>query len=138
MNADQPSEPAPPAGRDDPASTLVIPVLQETVRVEQRQVETGLVRVRTTVSEREDIVDAVLRHETLHVERVPFDVVLTQAPLVREEGDVLIIPVVEEVLVVEKRFRLTEEVRVTRSRSERPVQERVRLRTQGATVEQTP
>ena len=138
MNADQTSEPTALAGHDDQSSTLVIPVLQETMRVERRQVEAGLVRVHTTVSEREDVVDMVLAREDLHVERVPFDVVLAEAPPIREEGDVLIIPVVEEILVVEKRFRLTEEVRVTRSRTERAVQEKVLLRTETATVEQTP
>lgn len=142
MNTDQTSESmaakSTATGHGDPPSTFIIPVLQETLRVERRQVEAGLVRVRKTVSEREDVVEAVLAREELHVERVPFDLVLTQVPPIREEGDVLIIPVVEEILIVEKRFRLTEEVRVTRSRSERTVQERVRLRTEAAAVEQTP
>lgn len=137
MNTDQTSEStaakSTATGHDDPPSTFVIPVLQETLRVERRQVEAGLVRVRTTVSEREEVAEAVLAREDLHVERVPFDIILTQAPSVREEGDVLIISAVEE-----KRFRLTEEVRITRSRSERPVQERVRLRAEKAMVEQTP
>lgn len=138
MNTDQTPELGAVAGRGDPASTLVIPILQETARIERRLVETGLVRVHKTVSERDEVVEAVLMQEGLHVERVPIDRVVTEAPAVREEGDVLIIPVMEEVLVVERRLMLKEELRVTRSRGERPVRETVRLRTEEAAVEQTP
>ena len=138
MNADQKSEPDVLAGHDGSTTTVVIPVLQETARIERRQVEAGLVRIHKTVSEREDVVEALLMQEDLHVERVPINRVVAQAPPVREEEDVLIVPVMEEVLVVEKRLMLKEELRIRRDRGERPVRETVRLRTEKVTVEQTP
>lgn len=138
MTADQTPEFDALTGLDETTSTLVIPVLREVMRIERRQVETGLVRVRKTVSERDDVVEAMLMQEGLHVERIPIDRVVTEAPAVREEGDVTIIPVMEEVLVVEKRLVLKEELRIRRSRGERPMRETMRLRTEEVAIEQTP
>lgn len=138
MNADPTSEPDLLAGRDGSTTTVVIPVLQETARIERRQVEAGLVRIHKTVSEREDVVEALLMQEDLHVERIPINRVVAEAPPVREEGDVLVVPVMEEVLVVEKRLMLKEELRVRRNRGERSVRETVRLRAEQVVVEQTP
>ena len=38
-------------------------------------------------------------------------------PTIREEGDTIVIPIVEEMLVIERRLLLKEEVRVRRVRS---------------------
>jgi stress response protein YsnF len=54
---------------------------------------------------------------------------------VRQEGDLLIVPVLEEVLVVEKRLRLTEEIVLRRVRREERHREPVVLRRGRAVVE---
>ena len=54
---------------------------------------------------------------------------------IRQEGETTIYPVVEEVLVVEKRLRLVEEVHVTRRRATRQVREEVSLRHEEILVE---
>ena len=132
--------PTPPAiaGRDTVDATLVIPVLRETARIETREVESGRVRVHTTVTERDEVVEAILRQQDLHVERIPVGRVVDETPAVREEGGVVIIPVMEELLVVEKRLVLKEELRIRRSHGERSVRETVRLRTEEVSIEQTP
>ncbi|MDB5301088.1 MAG: hypothetical protein JWO87_2751, partial [Phycisphaerales bacterium] len=56
-------------------------------------------------------------------------------PEVRREGDTLIVPLVEEVLVVEKRLVLREEVRVTTRRSQTHQPQRVTLRSEEAEIE---
>jgi stress response protein YsnF len=53
------------------------------------------------------------------------------------EEDTLIIPVLEEVLVVEKRLLLKEEVRITTRRVETHAPKRVVLRREEATVERS-
>lgn len=138
MQTDETSTPDTTPGRDTVDSTLVIPVLRETARIDTRQVETGRVRVHTTVSERDEVVEAVLRQQDLHVERIPIGRVVTETPAVREEGGVVVIPVMEEILVVEKRLVLKEELRIRRSHGERSVRETVRLRTEEVAIEQTP
>lgn len=66
--------------------------------------------------------------------RVPVDQVVTEAPPIRTVGTVTIIPVLEEVLVIEKRLILKEELHVTRRVTTKEVSVPVTLRKQRATV----
>lgn len=116
--------------------TLVIPILEETLRVDVRKVEER-VSVRTKVHERDEVVDTMLRGDSLDIQRVKLDQVVETAPGVREEGDLLIIPVLEEVLVVEKRLILREEIRIRRTKQTEPAQQTVRLRREEAIVERS-
>ena len=118
------------------ADTEVIPVLREEVRVSKREVETGRVVVHKTVSERDENVEMLLRQTDVSVERVPVGRTVTEAPATREEGDVLIIPVMEEVLVVEKRLVL-KELHIRKTTSERTTHEVIRLRTENVQIEPT-
>ena len=119
------------------ADTEVIPVLREELKVSKREVETGRVTVHKTVSERDENVEMLLRQTDVSVERVPVGRTVTEAPATREEGDVLIIPVMEEVLVVEKRLVLKEELHIRKTTSERTAHEVVRLRTENVQIEPT-
>ena len=119
----------------DVAATEVIPVLREELKVSKREVETGRVVVHKTVSERDENVEMLLRRTDVSVERVPVGRTVTEAPASREEGDVLIIPVMEEVLVVEKRLILKEELHIRKTTTERTAHEVVRLRTETARIE---
>lgn len=115
-----------------------IPLAQEEAVVEKRRVETGRVRVSTTV--REDIaeVDEEAISEHIEVTRVPVGRWVDAPPPERREGDTVILPVVEEVVVVEKRLRLVEEVHLTRRRESRPVHQEVPLRREEVTIERLP
>ena len=59
-----------------------------------------------------------LYREGYSIERVKVDRLVTEPVSQRQEGDTLILPVMEEVLVVEKRMMLREEIRITRRRDE--------------------
>jgi uncharacterized protein (TIGR02271 family) len=113
----------------------VIPLTQEEVSVTTRQVETGRVRVTTRTLEHTGYAQAELVQEAVHVEHVPIGREIDVAPPIREEGDTIVIPVVEEIMVVEKRLVLREEVRITRTRSVEAVEQLVQLRTMVADVE---
>lgn len=117
------------------AAEAVIPLVEETLLLGKRQVETGRVRVSLTT----EVVEEVLR-ETLHsrraeVVRRPVGTTVAEAPPVRREGDVIIIPVVEEVLVTEKRLVLREEIHVRMIDEERVVEQPATRRVQHAAVE---
>lgn len=116
------------------AEETVIPVVAEEVEVGKRTVERGRVRVRKGVETREEEVAIPLVREEVEVERVPINRPVDAPPQPRREGDVWIVPVLEEVLVVEKRLMLKEELRITRRRVEGTARERVTLRTETATV----
>ena len=104
----------------------VIPVIQEQATVSKRVVETGKVRISKHVREYEEIVDVPHIHEEVMVERVPVDRVVEAAPEVRQEGDLTIIPVVEERYVLEKRLVLVEELHVRKERRESHHPEKVK------------
>lgn len=121
-----------------PGEEVRIPVVQEEVSVGTRKVERGGVRVHRLVNERTETVEQPTIHEHVDVERITVGRVLAddEQPQVREEGDTLIIPVVEEMLVVEKRLVLKEEVRITKHRSEEIEQVQVVLREEDVQIEQ--
>lgn len=96
----------------------VIPVVQEELDVSKRQKVTGRVRLTKTVNTRQETVDEVGFQEEVQVERLPVGKVLEAPAQVRQEGDTTVIPIMEEVLVVEKRLLLKEEIRVTKVRKE--------------------
>jgi len=98
--------------------TLVVPVIEEQVTVQTHVVETGSVELRKTVHERTEVVDQVLRREEVEIERVAINRVVDQPVAIRYEGDTTIIPILEEVLVVEKRLVLREEVHIKKLRTE--------------------
>lgn len=114
---------------------LVVPVLAETLHVDKRAVEAGRVRVSKTVQERVETVDVPLLAEEVNVERVAVNRVIESAPPIRYEGDVMIVPLVEEVLVVEKRLMLREELHITKRQTQRHDHREVTLRSEQATVE---
>lgn len=116
--------------RDDQATRerAVLPVAEEQAVVSKRTREVGQVVVHVTPQERQETVQVPLIEEHVEVERVPINRFVEGPPAVREEGNVTIVPVVEEVLVVEKRLMLREEVRITRRRVTTEHRQRVTLR----------
>ncbi len=115
----------------------VIPIVEEKAHLEKREVTTGKVRVHTRVDVVQETVRASLEEEIVEVTRVPINREIDHAPEVRTENGVTIIPVVEEVLVVEKRLVLKEELHIRRNVRTEDVEIPVELRKQRAEVEHT-
>ena len=116
----------------------VIPVLEETARVDVRQQVIGRTRVTTQTQMTTEDVEASLETHSVSVTRVPVGRDLDPdepLPVAREDGDTTILPVFEEVLVVEKRLRLVEEVHITRSVETEDVRVPVTLRRQTASID---
>lgn len=121
----------PSRGNDE----LVVPVVVEQVDVQKRRWDTGGVRVHMAVHEREEVVDEPLRREEVNIERIPINQVVDQPPVPRQEGNTMIVPVLEEVLVVEKRLMLKEEVRITRRQFEAHEPQKVILQSEEPQIE---
>lgn len=117
---------------------VVIPVIREEIVVQRREVERGGVRVHKRIQEREETVEQPTYREEVTVEHVPIGRPIESVVGIetREEGDTLIIPVVEEVLVVEKRLVLKEEIRITKRRIDETEQARVVIRSEEVEVEE--
>jgi uncharacterized protein (TIGR02271 family) len=116
----------------------VIPLAAEELVVSKQHVETGRIKVSRVTHGREHTINELLEHETVEVNRTQIGQPIETMPSVREEGDTIVIPVVEEVLVVERRLFLKEEVRVRRVRTTERHQETVTLRHQEAVITRLP
>lgn len=116
---------------------VILPLVEETLTVGKRTVETGRVRVDVRVEPRDEIVRDTLMRDDVIVERHAIGRVVDAVPPTREEGAITIIPVVEERLVVRRELVLVEEVRIIRDRRAEPFEQTVRLHTQTALITRT-
>jgi uncharacterized protein (TIGR02271 family) len=119
-------------------STYVLPVTQEDLTVGKQRVETGSVKIHKSVQERVEVVDEALQSEEVDVERVTINRPIDEPPAVRHEGDILIIPLLEEVLFVEKRLVLREEIRIKKVQKEIRAPQQVTLRQEQVEIERKP
>jgi len=113
----------------------VVPIVEETAVVYKERITTDTVRLYKRVHEDEQILDIPVQTETVEVERVPVGRWIEAPTVVRHEGDTTVYPVVEEVLVVEKRLRLVEEVRVTHRQTTHNVRKQIGLRREEIVVD---
>lgn len=90
------------------------PLVTEQLEVDTRTVETGRVHVAKRVVAFEQLVELPLRRDEVSIERVSINRAVARAEPVRQEGDVTIVPVYEEVLVVTHQLMLKEELRISR------------------------
>jgi uncharacterized protein (TIGR02271 family) len=119
----------------DSDNALVVPVIAEELAVQKRVVETGKVRITKVVHEREAVIDEPLFSEGVEVERVPIERVVDGPIPVRYENNTVIVSILEEVLVVEKRLMLKEELHIRKRRVETHQPQQVTLRREEARVE---
>ena len=120
--------------RDAPTLQLAA----EELSVAKETFETGRARITTRTHEREVLIDENLAHERVEIETIPVGARITAVPVVRQEGDTTIVPVVEEVLVVERQLVLKEEIHIKRVRTAERHQQKVTLRHQEAVVTRQP
>jgi uncharacterized protein (TIGR02271 family) len=114
---------------------LVIPVIAEELDVQKRVAETGKVRVTKVVHERETVVDEPLFHDEVEVEHISVNRAVEGPISIRYEDDTIIIPIMEEVLVVQKQLILKEEIHIRKRRIETHHQQQVTLRREEAHID---
>jgi len=116
----------------------VLRLLEEELSIGRRKVETGRVRVHRATREVVQSVDEELFHDQHEIETIAIGTFVDERPLMRETDDEIIIPIVEEVLVVERRLRLKEELHIKKQRVSQRHREDVILRVQEAHVSRLP
>ena len=115
------------------ADELVLAIHAEELAVSKR-VAVRTVQVRRETLRHEARVDEALATDGVVIERVPVGRFIEEMPAVREEDGLIILPVVEEIVVVERRLRLVEEVHIRRVRTTAAHVETVTLREQHVVV----
>ena len=115
-----------------------VPLVQERVRIDKRLVDKAVVEIRATTKEHLRAISETLKQEQVEVLRVPMDVLVETAPEVREENGTIIVPVVEERLVITKQLVLVEELHVKRTSIDKVTDIPVSLRSTEVTVSRRP
>lgn len=116
-------------------STRLIPVIEEKPIVSKRTVETEKVTIRKTVKETPKIIEESLAREEVRVDRVPKHEIRDEPAQPRFEGSVQVIPVQEEILVVEKKYLVKEEIRIEKIHVQQNEKVTVSLKSEEVTVE---
>ncbi len=123
----------------DPVEThkklITIPVIEEEIVVGKEYVDTGKVKISKKISEHQQTIDIPLIQERVSVERVAINKFVDTPPEIRHEGDLMIIPVLEEQIVVQKRLVLVEELHVTKQLVETHHSEEVTTRKEDVNIE---
>src|SRR5690348_8594172 len=99
---------------DPDRDVRVIPVIEEQLIAETEPVKTGSVKVQKHVQKSVKRVDLPITRDTAEVRRVPVNKVIDSVPRIRTSGDTIIVPVVEEEVVITKRLILKEELHIQR------------------------
>ena len=110
----------------DDKQSVVIPGARE---------EAAAPRVGKVVRERVEVIDEPMLHDEVDIEYVTINRKVDAPEPPREEGDVLVIPVYEEVVTVHRQWILKEEVRLRRREVQTRHREEVVLREEQALVE---
>lgn len=96
------------------ADERTIPLFEEQLDVGKVEAVTDRLHVSTHVEERSVLVEETVERGNLTVERFAVDRAVETAPEPRQDGNTLIVSVVEERLVIEKRLFVIEELHITR------------------------
>jgi len=124
------------SGSVNTGETRTIPIIQEQVQINKEVVESGTVRISKSVHEVEEMYNIPISYEEHEVQRVTLNQYVDAAPpAIRYEGDTMIIPILREEVIVQKRLVLVEEVHVTKRQVEKTIQQPVTLLKEELNVE---
>ena len=98
----------------DGPGELSFRVMEEEASINKQVVEQAKVRITKKVHEEEEHVDVSSSQEEVEVHKVVINKYVDAMPETRYEGNTMIVPVMKEVVVVEKRLLLAEEIHITK------------------------
>ena len=79
-----------------PVSEEVLPLVEDIAIVGKRSVLTGRLRVHLAAGTAEEIAHAQVQRESVEVTRIPVDRIVETTPEIKTEGELTIVPVLEE------------------------------------------
>jgi stress response protein YsnF len=112
-----------------------IPVIEERLEVQRRKRESGTVRVRVIPHEEHHVVDDQVLHDEVDVTRVPVERWVEAPEQERWEDGKVIVPLHREVLVIERRLQVFEELHITPQHRQERHREEITLRREEAVIE---
>ena len=106
-----------------------IPVVEESAKISRHVVDNGSVRLKKIIEEENVNIQHDVAHEDLEIRRISINKPVESPPAaVRYEGETMIVSVLREEIIVEKRLILAEEIHITKKVIIRKLEEPVVLR----------
>jgi len=115
----------------------IVPLHTQELSIDRRSAVVGTVRLQIHTETRDIAVDEPTATFRVDVKHVPIGRAVSETPPVRQDGDVTIIPVMEEIVVIERRLILKEEIHLRRVRTTDHLRETVAVREQHASIERS-
>lgn len=118
---------------------IVVPLVEEYLDVSKQWVQTGEVVVRKSIETTTQTIPVDIAYEEVQVDHVPVNRPIAYGEKTEPwwDGDVMVVPVIEEEIVVVKRQVLKEELRIYKRRLTRQETVSDTVRSQQAHVETT-
>ncbi len=109
-----------------------IPLAEEQAEVSTTRVVDRRIRIQRSTTSAEQLLEAELWREEVEITRVEKNEPVEEGyfPQVRQEGEVLIVPVIEEQVEIIRRHILKEEVHIHKLKKREHFQQQVTLRSQ--------
>ncbi|WP_448187682.1 YsnF/AvaK domain-containing protein [Azospirillum sp. sgz301742] len=123
---------------DQELTGVSLPIAEETVTVDKKKRVSGKVAATIRAVEDAFTIDEHLVNESVNIERLAVDRWVDAPVPVRHEGNTTIVSIMEEVVVVEKRWKVVEEIHLTKRENIRHEPQQVVVRRTEATVERLP
>jgi uncharacterized protein (TIGR02271 family) len=114
-----------------------VPVVEERLAVGRRQIDLGEIQVHKTVDTVEERRQEPVTRDDVQIERIRVNRTVGAPETPREEDGWLIIPVMEEVLVIQKQLVVTEEIRIRKQSVTEQREIRETLRREQVSVDDT-
>jgi stress response protein YsnF len=111
-----------------------VPLVEEELTVRTRQVAKGTVRLEVGTETLHEEVPVTVSEDVVSITRVPIDRPIDAPPPVRTEGDTIVVPILEEVILIQRQLRLKEEVHLRQERRSKHLAVPVTRRRQRAVI----
>ncbi|HEX8220820.1 MAG TPA: YsnF/AvaK domain-containing protein [Chloroflexia bacterium] len=136
----QATRPAPSVqSQDTENERIVVPLVDEYLEVRKEWVQSGEVIVRRSVQTSQQTIPVELLHEEVQVDRLPVNRPLAEGEQTQPwwDGEVMVVPVIEEEIVVSKRLVVREEVRISKRKVSRQEEVSDTIRSQQVHIDTT-
>jgi stress response protein YsnF len=126
---------APEDGSRKPEEEQTLPVIEERLEIQRRRREAGTVRVRIVPKSERHRIDEEVIHDEVDVTRVPVERWVDAPERERYEDGKIIVPVHRELMVVERRLQVFEEIHIAPKRRHERKQEDIVLHYEEVVIE---
>jgi stress response protein YsnF len=123
----------------DRSNTANIPIVEETIQIKRELIEKGSTRFTKKVDGETVEIPLTSRTQQYSIERIPVNRYVEVAPPgIRHEGKTMIISIIEEEAVIQKRLKIVEELHITLTEVETRTKTEVNLRKERIIIEKDP